>query len=218
MKGFSVLAFSVLIQFCASQNLQKSCIFPDHIPESRLNRLHHPCESNQNREFAIETHDKFYCIYYSTITIGLFGAESKFEIKIDGEFDYEQKGAENFEIDNKTLKFSATMEDVRVIVKKRTEKMPQITSVIIEDGALAGDVVRQEYCSNEDCGFRDDAVSIILGGSTARVGSWPWNAAMYYKSSIINLQFRCGATIINKRTLITTATCLFTGGKQDKSS
>lgn len=92
--------------------------------------------------------------------------------------------------------------------------MPQITSVIVEDGALSGDVVREEYCSCENCGIRDDAVGIIIGGIEARVGSWPWNAAIYFKSSVTNLMFRCGATIINKRTLITTATCLFTAGKQ----
>lgn len=40
-----------------------------------------------------------------------------------------------------------------------------------------------------------------------------FSLAIYYKQTAANLQFRCGATIINKRTLITTATCLSTQGQ-----
>lgn len=89
--------------------------------------------------------------------------------------------------------------------------------MIVEDGALPGDVIRQEFCSCEGCGVQGEAVGVILGGTDARLGAWPWNAAMYYKTSVTNLQFRCGATIINKRTLITTATCLHTAGQQIKA-
>jgi hypothetical protein len=108
------------------------------------------------------------------------------------------------------------MEDVKILIKKRAEKMPRITSVIVEDGALPGDVVKQEFCSCEGCGVQDSAIALIIGGKEATAGAWPWNAAMYYKPTITNLQFRCGATIINRRTLITTATCLHTSGRQIK--
>lgn len=108
------------------------------------------------------------------------------------------------------------MEDVKVIIKKRGGNMPRITSVVVEDGALPGEVVKQEFCSCENCGIQDEAVAVIIGGTEARVGNWPWNAAMYYKATVTNLQFRCGATIINRRTLITTATCLNTAGQQIK--
>lgn len=33
------------------------------------------------------------------------------------------------------------------------------------------------------------------------------------RSDVSNIRFRCGATIINKKTFITTATCLFSGGQ-----
>lgn len=63
---------------------------PDDIPASRLKRLHHPCESNQNRDLAIETYKDFYCIFYSTFEISLFGAETIIEIKFDSDFEHEQ--------------------------------------------------------------------------------------------------------------------------------
>lgn len=92
--------------------------------------------------------------------------------------------------------------------------MPRITSVVVEDGALSGDVVKQEFCSFQGCGVQDEAIPVILGGTEARVGAWPWNSALYYKTNVANLQFRCGATIISSRTLITTATCLHTAGQK----
>jgi hypothetical protein len=215
MKFFLLSAVFTIIEFVSCQNLETSCLMPEDIPSSRQNRLHHPCESNQNRDFAITTHDNFYCVLYSSIGIALFGAESKFEIKIEGEWSYEQSGAENFEVQNKTMRFSASMDDVRVMIRKKGGNMPRITSVIVEDGSLPeAEISKQEYCSCEGCGIQDEAVAVILGGVEARSGAWPWNAAIYYKPSITKLQFRCGATIINKRTLITTATCLFTNGIQ----
>jgi hypothetical protein len=215
MKFFLLSAVFTIIEFVSCQNLETSCLMPEDIPSSRQNRLHHPCESNQNRDFAITTHDNFYCVSYSSIGIALFGAESKFEIKIEGEWSYEQSGAENFEVQNKTMRFSASMDDVRVMIRKKGGNMPRITSVIVEDGSLPeAEISKQEYCSCEGCGIQDEAVAVILGGVEARSGAWPWNAAIYYKPSITKLQFRCGATIINKRTLITTATCLFTNGIQ----
>lgn len=115
---------------------------------------------------------------------------------------------------NKTIKFSASNGDVILLIKNRGQKMPKITSVIVEDGSLPDSKrTRQEYCC-EGCGIQDQAIPIILGGVEARTGAWPWNSAIYYKTSVTNLAFRCGATIINRRTLITTATCLHTSDKQ----
>lgn len=63
---------------------------PESLSESRKMRLHHPCESNQNEYFAIESHDGFYCIFYSTLGVSMFGAETKFEIEFDGGIDHDQ--------------------------------------------------------------------------------------------------------------------------------
>lgn len=73
-----------------AQNLETSCVMPEDIPTSRLSRLHHLCESNQNHYFAIETRGDFYCIFYSVFGIALFEAETKFEIKVNGKWGYEQ--------------------------------------------------------------------------------------------------------------------------------
>lgn len=90
MKLFEFFVIFTIIDVAFSQTLEESCPMPEDIPASRLNRLHHPCESNQNRDFAIVASNDFYCIFYSTLEISLFGAESKFEIKIEGEWDHEQ--------------------------------------------------------------------------------------------------------------------------------
>lgn len=90
MKIFQVLMVSTIIQLLSCQNIDTSCAIPEDIAASRLTRLHHPCESNQNRDFAIMTYDNYFCIYYTTFGIDLFSSESQLEIKIDGEWDYEQ--------------------------------------------------------------------------------------------------------------------------------
>ena len=90
MKFLETLIIFVCFKVSASQTISSACIMPDSIASARLTRLHHPCESNQNTEFAIETHENFYCIFYSSASISIFGAETKFEITIDGEWDYEQ--------------------------------------------------------------------------------------------------------------------------------
>lgn len=92
MNLLELLVILTTIQGGFSQSLATSCLMPEDIPASRLIRLHHPCEANQNKDFAIVTHSDFYCIFYSTFEIALFGAESKFEIKIDGDWDHEQVG------------------------------------------------------------------------------------------------------------------------------
>jgi secreted trypsin-like serine protease len=68
----------------------------------------------------------------------------------------------------------------------------------------------EEYCSTVKCGMRSEAIPVIINGEKVREGSWPWHAALYYRPTTDTIKFRCGATIINERTLITIATCLVT--------
>lgn len=90
MNLLPISIFFVILAESLAQNLDSSCSMPEDIPTSRLSRLHHLCESNQNPYFAIETRDDFYCIFYSVFGIALFEAETKFEIKVKGVWSYEQ--------------------------------------------------------------------------------------------------------------------------------
>lgn len=199
----------------SSREIQVKCPFPQDITTERLSRLHHPCESNQIQQFSIETHDDFFCIFYSVQMIFLFDAETRFQFKIDGNWSHEVIGAEDFEISGKTFKFKATTEDVVILIRKTNEEneMPKIRSVIIVDGAVP-DSTPQELCTCDNCGIANEAVGIIIGGTDARDGYWPWNVAIYLRQNSSLVYFRCGGTIINHRTLITTATCLMGGEMQ----
>lgn len=69
----------------------------------------------------------------------------------------------------------ASNDNVKLLIRKQTEQMPLITSLIMVDGALPGEAKRQEMCDC-DCGLQNDAGPTILGGVHAREGAWPWNA------------------------------------------
>lgn len=77
-------------QIAKSQSLARDCPFPENITASRLTRLHHACESNQKGDFAIESHSDYYCIYYSTLGIRFFNVESTLDIKLRGDWDFEE--------------------------------------------------------------------------------------------------------------------------------
>lgn len=90
-----------------------------------------------------------------------------------------QIGADDFHLVNKTLIFGATTEDVKIIIKKKGEALPTISSVLILDGAIPegeeNSEVKQEYCQR-NCGRQGDSVPTIIGGIEAPEGFWPWNA------------------------------------------
>lgn len=89
MKFLKLLTVFVTFVETISLNID-SCVMPDNFTASRMNRLHHSCENNQNSNFGIESHENFYCIFYSAPELSWFGAVTIFEIKIDGKWDYEQ--------------------------------------------------------------------------------------------------------------------------------
>lgn len=80
----------VILGGSTAQNSEARCEIPVDIPLSRTNRLHHACESNQNSNFAIETHRDFYCVFYSSSLTSLFELETKLEIQVTGDWDHEQ--------------------------------------------------------------------------------------------------------------------------------
>lgn len=83
----------IFIPFCLIFNKFycqiSECEMSADLEESRKSRLHHPCEKNKNPYFHIETHENFYCIFYSSIDTTIFG-EAIVNIKVDGEWEVEQ--------------------------------------------------------------------------------------------------------------------------------
>lgn len=90
-----------------------------------------------------------------------------------------QIGAEAFEIVNSTIKFTASVDDVTLMITKGEDVLSTISSVVILDGALPGDPARQEYCEAA-CGVTSELIGQILGGNEARMGAWPWNAGLLF--------------------------------------
>lgn len=64
------------------------------------------------------------------------------------------------------------------MITKSEGSLPTISSVIILDGALPGNPVRQQYCDSQ-CGVTSESIGQILGGTEARMGAWPWNAGKF---------------------------------------
>jgi hypothetical protein len=94
-----------------------------------------------------------------------------------------------------------SFDDVTIKVSKKSSKIPTIASVIVSN---------VEQCERQQCGVRSDAIPVIVGGSHVREGAWPWHTALYYRPSSDVLRYRCGSTIINAKTVVTTATCMVT--------
>jgi hypothetical protein len=104
-------------------------------------------------------------------------------------------------VNSTKISFFLSFDDVTLKISKKSRKLPRISSVIVRG---------EEFCERKSCGVRSEAVPVIIGGNRVREGAWPWHAALYYRPSVDVLRFRCGSTILNKKTVITIATCLVT--------
>lgn len=59
------------------------------------------------------------------------------------------------------------------------------------------------------CGISNFTQTRVVGGGPARVGQYPWIAALGYKSSSsTHIQFSCAGSLITLRHVITTAHCI----------
>ncbi|XP_058054682.1 CLIP domain-containing serine protease B15-like [Anopheles bellator] len=49
---------------------------------------------------------------------------------------------------------------------------------------------------------------LIFGGEASSPGIWPWHVAIFHRESLRNTVYKCGATIINKDTVLTAYHCV----------
>jgi hypothetical protein len=61
---------------------------------------------------------------------------------------------------------------------------------------------------DEGCGISNATHPAIIGGGDALIGEWPWMALLGYHDEQGKVIFRCAASIITSRHLLTAAHCL----------
>uniref|UniRef100_A0A1B6E6T3 Peptidase S1 domain-containing protein n=1 Tax=Clastoptera arizonana TaxID=38151 RepID=A0A1B6E6T3_9HEMI len=60
-----------------------------------------------------------------------------------------------------------------------------------------------------ECGQNKDSVTMIMHGTKAELGEWPWAAGLYHQAYNSSWEFYCGATLISESSLITAAHCVW---------
>jgi Trypsin/Regulatory CLIP domain of proteinases len=61
---------------------------------------------------------------------------------------------------------------------------------------------------DEGCGFSNVTHNKVVGGVAARKGAWPWMVLLGYRDSLGEVSFKCGASMITHRHVLTAAHCL----------
>lgn len=54
---------------------------------------------------------------------------------------------------------------------------------------------------------------MITNGYPTKEGDWPWHSAIFHISGVRS-EYKCGGTLINSKTVITAAHCLYESGRQ----
>ena len=65
------------------------------------------------------------------------------------------------------------------------------------------------------CGIRryNTGMHAVIGGKEADLHAWPWQAALYYNTSLSSVLY-CGGSLISNRHILTAAHCLFHNNKE----
>jgi hypothetical protein len=89
-----------------------------------------------------------------------------------------------------------------------------IPSTTVDTNVVPAPIARAELSSiklltpDERCGFNNATHAKIVGGGDALIGEWPWMALLGYQDDQGKVSFRCAASIITARHLLTAAHCL----------
>ncbi|XP_065076658.1 serine protease gd-like [Ochlerotatus camptorhynchus] len=90
---------------------------------------------------------------------------------------------------------------------------PPLNSVKFNGEDQHGTLTNKQICGQP----ASPAVALLFRGTKTRRGEWPWLSAIYFKNSDLgSLQFRCGATLISDKILLTAAHCLLTENRNTR--
>lgn len=51
--------------------------------------------------------------------------------------------------------------------------------------------------------------SLIVNGYKSREGDWPWHASILHIDLSLNIQYKCGGTLLNDNSILTAAHCVY---------
>lgn len=51
--------------------------------------------------------------------------------------------------------------------------------------------------------------ALILNGQTSKEGDWPWHTGILHIQSNLNIEYKCGGTLINSQSVLTAAHCVY---------
>lgn len=57
------------------------------------------------------------------------------------------------------------------------------------------------------CGEKSKSKGLISGGNETTIASWPWHVSLW-RQTVNGINYICGATILNKKWIITAGRCL----------
>lgn len=64
--------------------------------------------------------------------------------------------------------------------------------------------------TSDTCGRRlVNHEALIVNGYESKEGDWPWHASILHIDIDLNIQYKCGGTLLNSNSILTAAHCVF---------
>lgn len=64
--------------------------------------------------------------------------------------------------------------------------------------------------TSDTCGRRlVDHEALIVNGYESKEGDWPWHASILHIEINLNIQYKCGGTLLNSNSILTAAHCVY---------